>query len=194
MAVATRRRRGRALGALAPAVALGTALALGPGSAATAAGTVCDTETYQWTGSATLGAGVGAASTGVAIPAIAGTDLIAVGASADGVAADGTARPLEVLVGDRLVQQGAVLSGGEISVRSAGDEPVTVSGASVLVDRCHLVESAALPSTPPAPRRVARPATLPATGAATVPIVVVGLVVASLGLVLRRAAGADRRA
>jgi hypothetical protein len=121
---------------------------------------------------------------------VAGTDLVAVGASADGLSADGTAHALRVTVGDRAVAAGAVLDGGAIAVHYDGADAVTVSAASVVVNRCHLVDSA---SSAASARRMADPAapiqprsTLPATGATPELLAAAATLLLAVGLVARR--------
>lgn len=181
-------RRAIAAGAFAPLVLLGAATGV-----ARAGGTVCESEIYSWSGTADLGAGTEVVATGVSIPVVSGTDIIAVGASADGVSSDGMARALGVMVGDRAVMSGAVLIGGEISLHYTGVEPVTVAGASVVVSRCHVVESAAavagrLPGPDPSPGAVPRSLSLPATGTSPLGLAALGAAALAAGVALRRLA------
>jgi hypothetical protein len=148
-------KRAMALAALAlPAVAL---TAAGPGVAAASptAGTSCTTESWVWAGPATLDASTAELDTGVIVPVVVGTTLTVVGVSADGLDATGHARVMPVAVGGVGAVAGSQVPGGRLVVLGDG-APATVSGVTVVLDRCAEVQSAA-------PEPVAPPR-LPSTG------------------------------
>ena len=171
----------------------------------------------MWSGSGTVTAATDVIATGVHVPSQLGTTLVSVGVSADGLDATNHAVALPVTVGGVAAGNGSAIdAGGEIVVHgpiggsTAG--PLTVTGATVVVDRCAEVASApadpgttsttvvvtdagALPSSAPDAGAGAGGGTsLPATGSRSV--VEIGLLAVSLlsiGLALRWTATAGGR-
>ena len=169
-------------------------LALVPGARASAAVPVetCTRESHVWSGSATL-SGDDVFDTGLVVPSQLGTTLRVVGVSADGLDGAGDATAVPVTIAGTPLLPGVMLSGGPVRIHGGGaTSPLTVSGATVVVDRCALVASA------PAPDPVLPGPELPATGPGATPRVVAlaGSVLLAAGLVLagigRRATGGDR--
>jgi hypothetical protein len=89
-----------------------------------------------------------------------------------------------------------MLDGGEISLQYSGDTTVDVTGAAVVVNRCHTVASAAtatatrLPTDDPAPVVGPTSPSLPVTGGALVPLLVAAAGVLAAGVA---ASGVARR-
>lgn len=119
------------------------ALGWGLASASAAApAEACVRETVLWTGTASLGPAAPSADTGLAVaPPAPGGWLRTVGVSADGLAADGTASAVAVVVGGTEARPGTNLPGGSVQVRYSGAVDVVVSGATVVIDRCAAVAS-----------------------------------------------------
>jgi hypothetical protein len=109
---------------------------------------VCARETLLWTGTASLGAAAPSVDTGLAVaPPAPGGWLRTVGVSADGLAADGTASAVTVVIGGTEARPGTNLPGGPVQLRYGGTADVSVSGATVVIDRCAAVASG-LPELP----------------------------------------------
>ncbi len=179
-------RRIAAAGATAGLLALvGSVSAAGPASAANWA---CTSETYQWSGEATLQPGT-ALATGVSVPTQQGTDIVVTGTSSDALDSQGFASALSVTIGGASASIGATVPGGEIVLQhTSGAAPLTAYGASVTVNRCTTVAQEG--PVPPASGSSGGGASagtgrLPATGAE------MGVLVAAAGaLVLAGAAAA----
>jgi len=113
---------------------------------------VCARETLLWTGTASLGAAAPSVDTGLDVaPPAPGGWLRTVGVSADGLAADGTASAVAVVIGGTEARPGTNLPGGPVQLRYGGAADVSVSGATVVIDRCAAVASG-LPKLPELPR------------------------------------------
>jgi len=172
----------------------------------------CAQETWMWTGSGAVTAATDVIATGVNVPAQLGTTIVAIGVSADGLDATNHAVALPVSVGGVTAANGVALdAGGEIVVHgpAAGSStgPLTVTGATVVVNRCAEVASApadpAVTSTTvvvtdagelPSGASGSGGATLPATGSrAVVEIGLLAVAVLSIGLALRWTATAGGR-
>ena len=112
----------------------------------------CTRETLLWTGTASLGTAAPSVDTGLAVaPPAPGGWLRTVGVSADGLAADGTASAVAVVVGGTEARPGTNLPGGPVQLRYGGAVDVSVSGATVVIDRCAAVASG-WPELPELPR------------------------------------------
>lgn len=211
-----RAARGLALAGLSVAVVLssrGVVVAEdgGTGAGADGVAVVCTAETYTWTGTATVAEATDIVSTGISVAAQLGARLVVVGSSADGLDTNGHAVALAVSVGAVMAAPGAAVdAGGAIAVHGpvggAASGPLTVSGATVVIDRCADVASGAaapVPSTtivseagalapttaPPAAVRAPSSSTLPSTGSSGASLLAAaagGLI--AIGLVLRRSA------
>jgi LPXTG-motif cell wall-anchored protein len=141
-------RHGRVVAAIvaicaAPLLASTTALAAtgDPGSGTDGVGVVCEQESYSWTGSATVTTAGDVVTTGVTIGSQLGTTLVVVGTSADGLDAANQAVALPVSIGGVRVSAGtAVDAGGAIAIHGpdggSPSGPLTVTGATVVVNRC----------------------------------------------------------
>jgi hypothetical protein len=138
----------------------------------------CRRESYVWNGNTTL-SGADAIETGIVVTAQLGATLRVVGVSADGIDAQGFATALPVTIAGAAVVPGATIDGGTVSIHGGGGSvPLTVSGATVVIDRCALVSVAAPPQ--------GAEAELPATGPGATPRIVAWMGALSLaaGLVL----------
>lgn len=111
---------------------------------------VCVAEEHRWSGSLDLAARGATAMTDVEVPAEVGTWLRVTGVSADGLDANGFVHAVEVTVGASTAVAGATVDPGVVGVRALDDMPVTVSGITLVIERCHEVASAAAPAVEPA--------------------------------------------
>jgi len=119
------------------------AMAWSPASASAAEqAEVCVRETLLWTGTTSLSTSAPLVETGLVVaPPAPGGWLRTVGVSADGLAADGTASAVAVVIGGTEARPGTNLPGGPVQLRYGGAVDVSVSGATVVIDRCAAVAS-----------------------------------------------------
>jgi hypothetical protein len=136
------RKRALAVVALALSTSASVAAVAGDAAASSVPGRTCVTETFTWTGTAMLDVGTTGVITDLVVPVVAGTDLVVVGVSADGLTAGGQARAMGITVGDVAAVPGAAVPGGAVTI--VGDGAVAeVRGITVVVDRCATVQSVA---------------------------------------------------
>jgi hypothetical protein len=134
---------------------------------------MCTRETLLWTGTAALGTAAPSVDTGLDVaPPAPGGWLRTVGVSADGLAADGTASAVAVVIGGTEARPGTNLPGGPVQLRHGGAVDVSVSGATVVIDRCAAVASG-LPE-------------LPRTGWSAVPVAEVAAASTAIGALALR--------
>lgn len=144
---------------------------------------VCTSEEHRWSGSLDLAGRGATATTEMAVPVVEGTWLRVAGLSADGLDASGVVHPVAVIVGTAPAAVGAAIDAGIVGVRAIDDVAVTVSGVTVVVDRCREVASAGANEVNEATGEV--PSDLPASGGRVGMLTAVGALALGAGLGMR---------
>ena len=142
----------------------------------------CERQTTMWTGSVTVSSATGSSDIGLAVEAPRlGETLRVVGVSADGIDTAGFAHQVDVAVGATPAVAGATVTGGPVSIAYNAAPAVTVTGLSLVVDRCVTVGAAAGTNVVGSPPGTTA---LPLTGGVGVPMLMVATGLVAAGMLL----------